>query len=279
MLAGFLLSAFAVSAEETSTPDGPAFADTRPRSLETAVTESPVLRIVVTDDFPPFAFVDGTGRLSGIHIELARALCQTMNRLCTVQARRSDRVIEALEDGTADIAIAGIAVNTATRARLDFTEPYFRFPARLVAVEEAAGEAGAEAEAGTVAVIAGSAHEAYLKRFRPDLVLLPLEDGAALRSALSEGRVALGFADGVDMAFFLASAEGSACCRFAGGPFFDADYFGHGLRIALAPGRSGLRVALDGALAGIAANGTLHDILQRAFPVDPFSGWEPPVLP
>ena len=36
------------------------------------------LRFITTTDFPPFSFIDASGRLSGFHVDLARAICAAL---------------------------------------------------------------------------------------------------------------------------------------------------------------------------------------------------------
>jgi ABC-type amino acid transport substrate-binding protein len=92
-----------------------------------------VIRFVTEDDYPPFGFVLPDGALSGFNVDLARALCEELRVQCTVQARRWDTIFETIEQSRADAAVASIAMTPANRARVDFTAPYYKTPARFVA--------------------------------------------------------------------------------------------------------------------------------------------------
>ena len=96
----------------------------------------PVIRFVVADDFPPFAFIDGAGRLAGVHVDLIRRICAALNLACTLQARRFDRVLAAADEDPMNLVLAaGLAVSQETAERFAFSRPYYRFAARFLAAE------------------------------------------------------------------------------------------------------------------------------------------------
>ncbi len=55
--------------------------------------------------------------------------------------RRFDTLIAALTENRGDAVIASIAVTAETRTRVDFTDPYYRTPARFVSRRDG-GHAG-----------------------------------------------------------------------------------------------------------------------------------------
>lgn len=110
---------------------------------------------------------------------------------CTIQAREWDDTLNALRQGNADAIIAGIAITTAAREELDFSEVYMRWPGRFV-VRRDAGPIDLTAPAGlkgkTLAVVARTAHEAYLAAFFPRRETLPDAGGGARRGTVRRGR-------------------------------------------------------------------------------------------
>ena len=56
----------------------PVLFDARERLVRPDVSGALRLRFLTTTDFPPFNFTDQSGRLSGFHIDLARALCEEL---------------------------------------------------------------------------------------------------------------------------------------------------------------------------------------------------------
>ena len=228
-----------------------------------------VIRFVTEDDYPPFGFALPDGSLSGFNVDLARALCEELRVQCTVQARRWDTMFETIEQSRADAAIASIAMTPANRARVDFTAPYYKTPARFVArAAVVLPDTSPEALAGkTVGVVARSAHEAYLRAFFPRVSVRVYDNALALRSALKRNEVEIAFGDGVAFALWLNGTDASGCCAFRGGPYTESRFFGEGVGIALRRDNLAVKRALDYALKRVAERGVYADLYLKYFPV------------
>ncbi|MCK0196461.1 transporter substrate-binding domain-containing protein [Ancylobacter sp. 6x-1] len=227
------------------------------------------IRFIATDDFPPFSFRGADGQVMGFDVDLARAICQELAVQCTLEVKPFDALIPALEDGQADAAVAGIAMTPASRAKLDFSDRYFRSPARFLARRERGIGAITPETIGPLAVgvVAGTAHEAYLKSFFPNAALRPYPNMDALRAALLRGEVELVFADGVQSALWMNSAAAQGCCAFVGGPFTESRYFGEGLAIAVKSGNDLVRQSINYALSQLWEKGLYTDLYLRWFPI------------
>jgi polar amino acid transport system substrate-binding protein len=226
------------------------------------------IRFVTTDDFPPFNFLDADGHLTGFNVDLARAICTELAIRCTIQARPFDDLIHALQAKTADAAIAGIAISAETRSALDFSDVYLRSPARFAVRRDANIDPSPAGLRGhTIAVVARTAHEAYLASFFPEVgrKLYPTADAA--RAALKSGEVDAHFGDGVQIAFWLQSEAAGGCCRFAGGPYLESRFFGDGMAIAVPKESGDLKRALNSALESIHSKGVYAELYLRYFPV------------
>ena len=227
------------------------------------------IRFVTTNDYPPFGFALANGVATGFDVDLARAICAELQVTCTIQARRWDTIVPALLRNQADAAIASIAITDQARRDLAFAGPYYRTPARFV-VRAASPLPGVDAEAlagKRIGVVAGSAHQAYLKMFFPKAVAVPFDTVEAARAALKAGSVDAVFGDAVTWALWMNGADAAGCCAFAGGPFTEARFFGRGAGIAVRKGDVVLRQALDYALARVAAKGTYGDLYLKYFPL------------
>ena len=144
-----------------------------------------------------------------------------------------------------DAVIASIAPTAETRRRADFSDPYYRTPARFVArADSALGDVLPERLEGVkVAVIAGTAHEAFLKAMFTEVEVRPYPNAEAARDALRRKDVDLLFGDGIALAFWLNGTDSGGCCAFRGGPFLESRYFGEGVGIAVKRGNDLLRQA------------------------------------
>lgn len=228
------------------------------------------IHFLTEDDYPPFGFTLADGTLFGFNVDLARALCDELQVTCTIQARRYDTLIGALDAGSGDAVIASLAITAKARRVVDFTAPYYRTPARFLARQDAhIAAVTPDSLAGRkVAVEKGSAHEAFLRTFFPKVIAVPLATAPEAWAAVRNGTADLAFSDGIATAQWLNGPEPGGCCGFVGGPYLESRFFGEGAGIAVRKGNHALRDALDYALARLAARGIYTDLTLKYFPVN-----------
>lgn len=254
------------SAQEVSVPR---FWDPKRRPEKPNLGRMTQIRFLTEDDYPPFHFRGPNGLPIGFNVDVARAVCEELGLACTIQARRFDTLLQALEDGGGDAIIASIAITPETRAKADFTDRYYRTPARFAAKRESQLKViSPEAIAGkSVAVVSGSAHEAYLRTFFAETAIKSLPDAASTLAALKSGEVELVFGDGIGLALWINGSDSAGCCSFRGGPYTESRYFGEGIGIAVKKDNDTLVRALNHALYRLWERGVFTDLYLRYFPV------------
>src|SRR6185436_6212614 len=139
---GFLIdAAFAQTpprpAVEAAPQAVPGFWVLRRRPDRPDMSRLTVIRFLTETDYPPFNFTGADGNPAGFNVDLARALCDEIKISCTIQMRRFETLVDAITSNRGDAIIASMAVTPALRARLDFTDPYYRAPARFVSRRDA----------------------------------------------------------------------------------------------------------------------------------------------
>jgi polar amino acid transport system substrate-binding protein len=253
--------------------DPPAFWDAKRRPDKPDLRSVRQIRFLTEDDYPPFDFTGTSGQLEGFNVDIARAVCAELGTTCTIQSRRWDTIVAALEAGQGDAIVASLVATPEARARLLFTDPYFRSPARFVApAASPIGDPTPQALSGKrVAVAASTAHEAFLKAFFPSAIPVSRPSEAAARETLQHQEADILFGDGVSLAFWLNGTSSQSCCRFVGGPYLESRFFGEGIGMALRPTDQVLKKAIDFALFRLWERGIYGDITRRWFPIGPFS--------
>lgn len=227
------------------------------------------IRFVTDDEYPPFHFRGPNGLPIGFNIDVARAICEELGIACTIQVRRFDTLLAALGTNEGDAVIASIAITPEARAKADFTDRFYRTPARFaVRKDSALKEISPALIAGrSVAVVSGSAHEAYIRTFFAETAIKSYPSAAAAFAALKSGEAELAFGDGVALAFWLNGEDSGRCCAFRGGPYTESRFFGEGVGIAVRPGNEVLLRALNFALHRLSERGVFTDLYLRYFPV------------
>ncbi|KQX35246.1 hypothetical protein ASD04_14455 [Devosia sp. Root436] len=230
------------------------------------MTPVPAIRFLTTADFPPFNFRDAGGELIGFNIDLAKRICVEVNVACTIQAWPWEQAANALSDSQGDALIAGLAMSKENGLLFDFSSIYLALPGRFVARAPDIGAFDPATLAGkTVSVRRGSAHEAFLTRYLPEVTQLGFDSEIEALEALESGDADAFFGDAMRASFWL--NENLTCCGFAGQPYFRPNLFGEGLAIAVPAGQDAVRHAIDWALVRLKDNGALDELYLRWFPV------------
>ena len=278
-IAAFLASLCAICSAfpgvlHAAEPSIPVFWDNKERLAKPDLADVQRVRFLTTTDFPPFSFLDGSGRLTGFHVDLARAICAELEIIdkCQVQALPWRELETSLTAKQGEAIIAGISVTPETRAKYVFSRSYLQFPARFIVpvaskVSDAIPRDLAEQRIG---VIAGSAHERMLRDYFPEIKVVTYTQQNWIFDDLKAGKIAGAFGDGMRLSFWVAGSDSAGCCRFAGGPYLAPEYLGTGLAIATGKDNAVLARAFDYALHAISAKGVFAELYLRYFPVSFF---------
>jgi polar amino acid transport system substrate-binding protein len=258
----------AAAAEQAPSVPIPSFWDPDAQLEKPELVGVRALRFLTDDDYPPLDFALPDGTLAGFNVDIARAICAELQVACTIQARRWDTLVDSLLTSKGDAVVASLAATPALRAKVDFTKPYYKSPARFIMRKDSKlNETTPAALSGKSVGVVGSAHKAFLDAFFPAVTQKPFPDLTALREALSSGSVDAAFGDGLSWAVWLGGSASNDCCAFKGGPYLESHYFGEGVGIALRKEDADLRHAIDWALARLAARGVYAELYLKYFPV------------
>jgi polar amino acid transport system substrate-binding protein len=271
----------------------PGLFDPHNRQVAPGAVALKTIHFLTADDYPPFEFIGADGNLSGYNIDVARGLCDELKLACTIQPRRWDNLLDALNANEGDAVIASLKETTESRQKALFTSAYYLTPARFIALARAwplderalplppnsAATRPAQADRRrsedvrpedlvkvSIGVEAGTAHEAFLRAFFSGSTIETFPDRAALLRGLREGRVELAFGDAISLSIWMNDPKSEQCCVFRGGPFLEPAYFGEGVGIAVRPDDEDLRRALNGALQRLEERGVLAELYLKYFP-------------
>jgi polar amino acid transport system substrate-binding protein len=248
----------------------PSFWDPRRRPEKPDISRVNLIRFMSEVDYPPFNYAGPDGNPTGFNVDLARLICDELKVPCTMQMRRFDTLIDALNDNKGDAAIASIAVTPQTRERVDFSDPYYRPVGRFVARRQSGTVFPEPLDGKKIAVVSGTAFDEYARLLFTQADIRRYPTIAAAREALSHGDVDLLFGDGFSLAFWLNGVDSNNCCTFVGGPYMESRIFGEGIGVAVKRGNDTLRQAFNWALFRVWEKGKFAELWLRYFPINPY---------
>jgi ABC-type amino acid transport substrate-binding protein len=218
-----------------------------------------VLRVATDPSFPPFESVNASGEMEGLDVDLARAVANELGVQAHFVTTGYDGLYDALTAGRADAIVSALYPDPARSHGFLFSSAYFNAGYVLV-VSEGSGVAALEDLAGrsVVCVFGTTGHTEMLRR--ADLmatppVMLTVNDPVTLTQLLHTGE-----ADAVvtDRVSALMAASGDATLRILDPPVTDEPYV-----FAVRKEDASLAEAIDAALAVLAADGTLNELVGQ----------------
>lgn len=230
--------------------------------------EPPLLRVVLSENAPPFSRREADGTLVGFNVDFGNALCHVLQVTCTMDTAPFNQLIDEVAAGHYDLGLGNVLRTPEREKRLLFSTPYWRSSTSLL------GQRGLPeltlldaARNRRIAVVRGSQQHEVLSRLADDgttLVVVPtLED---LWAALLDGRTDLVLAPTLKAVHFLLSDAGQ---RFEtiGTPMTE-DGLGGPVHMILPLNRPDLKAAVDRAIALVRSDGTYQSINRQYFPFD-----------
>lgn len=228
-----------------------------------------VLRFVTEGDYPPYNYFDEDRVLTGFNVSVARAICLELDVTCEIEPRDWDELVPAVNQREADAIIASIAKTPQTLEQLDFSQSYHFTPARFVARRNATpfDISTANMVGRSVAVVGGTAHEAFLRTYFPDAQVVTFATPLEAHTALRQDRTELLFGDASTLAIWMNGTNARGCCVFRGEAYAEPLFFGDGISVAVRRGDRETLNEINQALRGIRRSRRLEEIYLQFFPV------------
>lgn len=228
---------------------------------EDPVQVTPTLVIATEGDYPPFNFVDATGALRGLEVDLVYAMCAELKVTCEIVSRRWDQLLPGLSNNEYQVVAASLRIPKQLPQGIVFSRPYFG-SATAFATHE--GDIAARIR-GPIGVEAGTRMAAYLATRDDGVTVRPYPDAVSTYQALLDNEVSAVFDDAVRLNRWL-NDPSAACCVMAGQPVFSTEFFGSGVGFALREEDGELLSQLNQALDQLSAEGRIAELSDRYLP-------------
>nr|BFE96915.1 ABC transporter substrate-binding protein [Pseudomonas brassicacearum subsp. brassicacearum] len=206
----------------------------------------------------------------GFDYDIGQALCAEMKVRCVWQEQEFDGLIPALKVKKVDAVISSMSITPERLKSVDFTDRYYRIPARLV-FRKGSGinDIPAQLKGKRIGVQRATNFDRYVTdRFAPagaEVVRYGSQNEIFLD--LLGGRLDATMASSVVIDESLLKRPEGKDFEFVGPNFTEEQYFGTGIGIAVRKNDT-LASRFNQALATIRANGTYDRIRQKYFDFD-----------
>ncbi|EIK98441.1 cystine transporter subunit [Pseudomonas sp. M47T1] len=221
------------------------------------------IRVGLEGTYPPFSFVDDSGKLSGFEVEFAQALAKELGVKAKLEPTKWDGILAAVDSKRLDVAINQVTISDERKKKYDFSEPYTVSGIQALTQKKDAGKiASANDLTGKkVGVGLGTNYEQWLKDNVPGAIVKTYDDDPTKYQDLRVGRIDAILVDRL-AAFELISKTNDTLA--VSGPAFSKQEAG----VTLRKGEPELLDAINKAIDKLRADGTLAKLSQKYFGAD-----------
>ncbi|MFM8453847.1 MAG: transporter substrate-binding domain-containing protein [Gammaproteobacteria bacterium] len=223
-----------------------------------------VIHFATEATYPPFEYVEVSGKMTGFDIELAQALCAELKAECKFSNLPWDSLIPSLQVGKIDAIIGGIAITETRKQQVHFTEPYYLNTLSFASKDRGLNLSKEGLKGKIIGLQGGTTFDQYLqKNYGSEIKIrrYPSQQSAFLD--LTAGRVNAVFGDTAIVKDWV-KRNGKGKYFVVGDPIKDESLFNLECAIAVSKQNQPLVDALNRALKNIKSNGT-HQKLETKY--------------
>ena len=223
-------------------------------ATELTTVEAGKLTMATNAAFPPYEMTTDAGEFEGIDIETAQAIADKLGLELQIDDMDFDAALLSVQQGKADIVMAGVTVTDERKAVMDFSDSYATGIQSII-VPEGSDIASPDDLAGKkIGTPRGTTGYIYCSDDFGDENVVAYDDGLTAVQALNNGQVDAVVIDNAPAKEFVAANPGLV--------ILDTSYAEEDYAIGVAKGSS-LKDAVNAALEELKADGTLQSIVDK----------------
>ena len=223
-------------------------------ATELTTVEAGKLTMATNAAFPPYEMTTDAGEFEGIDIETAQAIADKLGLELQIDDMDFDAALLSVQQGKADIVMAGVTVTDERKAVMDFSDSYATGIQSII-VPEGSDIASPDDLAGkNIGTQSGTTGYIYCSDDFGDENVVAYDDGLTAVQALNNGQVDAVVIDNAPAKEFVAANPGLV--------ILDTSYAEEDYAIGVAKGSS-LKDAVNAALEELKADGTLQSIVDK----------------
>ena len=223
-------------------------------AAELTTVEAGKLTMATNAAFPPYEMTTDAGEFEGIDVDTAKAIAEKLGLELQIDDMDFDAALLSVQQGKADIVMAGVTVTDERKAVMDFSDSYATGIQSII-VPEGSDIASPDDLAGKkIGTQRGTTGYIYCSDDFGDENVVAYDNGLTAVQALNNGQVDAVVIDNAPAQEFVAANPGLKV--------LDTSYAEEDYAIGMAKG-SALEDAVNKALEELKADGTLQAIVDK----------------
>ena len=252
---GSTASSEAASSDAASSEAASSEAASETETAELSTVEPGKLIMSTNAAFPPYEMTTDSGEFEGIDIETAQAIADKLGLELQIDDMDFDAALLAVQQGKADMVMAGVTVTDERQNVMDFTDSYATGIQSII-VKEDSDIASVDDLAGKkIGTQRGTTGYLYCSDDFGDENVVAYDDGLTAVQMLNNGQVDCVVIDNAPAKEFIAANPGLK--------LLDTAYVEESYAIGIGKGNTELKDAINTALEELKADGTLQAIVDK----------------
>lgn len=245
----------AASSDAASSEAASSEAASETETAELSTVEPGKLIMSTNAAFPPYEMTTDSGEFEGIDIETAQAIADKLGLELQIDDMDFDAALLAVQQGKADMVMAGVTVTDERQNVMDFTDSYATGIQSII-VKEDSDIASVDDLAGKkIGTQRGTTGYLYCSDDFGDENVVAYDNGLTAVQMLNNGQVDCVVIDNAPAKEFIAANPGLK--------LLDTAYVEESYAIGIGKGNTELKDAINTALEELKADGTLQAIVDK----------------
>ena len=223
-------------------------------ATELTTVEAGKLTMATNAAFPPYEMTTDAGEFEGIDVDTAKAIAEKLGLELQIDDMDFDAALLSVQQGKADIVMAGVTVTDERKAVMDFSDSYATGIQSIIVPNDSDIASPDDLAGKTIGTQRGTTGYIYCSDDFGDENVVAYDDGLTAVQALNNGQVDAVVIDNAPAQEFVAANPGLKV--------LDTSYAEEDYAIGMAKG-SALEDAVNKALEELKADGTLQAIVDK----------------
>ena len=223
-------------------------------AAELTTVEAGKLTMATNAAFPPYEMTTDAGEFEGIDVDTAKAIAEKLGLELQIDDMDFDAALLSVQQGKADIVMAGVTVTDERKAVMDFSDSYATGIQSIIVPNDSDIASPDDLAGKKIGTQRGTTGYIYCSDDFGDENVVAYDDGLTAVQALNNGQVDAVVIDNAPAQEFVAANPGLKV--------LDTSYAEEDYAIGMAKG-SALEDAVNKALEELKADGTLQAIVDK----------------